>query len=92
MHDYLLYDESMDDDEGRRALDKKSRGGAMTGNWPGRVPPGGRPNIPYTGTENPGITNSRPIARSEPDLGEGDLEEGYSFRIPMGDQSDPYSG
>ncbi len=81
----------MSEHKGRRALDKTSEGGAI-GHYPGlQTPPGPKPDIPYTGSENPGITNSRPIARSNPELGEGSAEEGYAFRIPMGDQSDPYT-
>lgn len=83
-----------EDAEGRRMLDKNSEGGQHPSNWPGDVPASDheQPNINYSGSENPGITNSRPIARSNPELGECDIEEGCSFRVPMGDQSDPYSG
>jgi hypothetical protein len=79
-------------EEGRRMMDHKSSGGAHPDNWPGRVPAKPHPDTKYSGSENPGITSSRPVARSNPDLGKGDIEEGVSFRVPMGEQSDPYSG
>ena len=44
-----------------------------------------RPDIPYTGEPNPAIANSRPIADMNPRHGSGDIEEGVSFRVPMGE-------
>lgn len=89
---FLLLEDETEPDGGRRMLDHDTRGGAHPDNYPGRVPPRPHPNVPYSGAANPGIDSSRPVARSAPDLGECDIEEGCTFRVPMGDQSDPYSG
>lgn len=83
----------MSEHKGRRMLDKHSEGGSMRGNYVGAyMAPAGEPaDSRYSGTANPGIEDSRPIARSNPDLGKCSVKDGCAFKIPMGDQSDPYS-
>jgi hypothetical protein len=89
----VMFDMDPAEPEGRRMLDRESAGGSHGSNYPGALPPRkSRAGIKYSGTENPGFNSSRPIARSNPDLGSCDIEEGCSFRVPMGDNSDPYSG
>ncbi len=44
-----------------------------------------KPDIPYTGSENPAICANRPIADMSPDHGSGDINRGLAFRVPLGD-------
>jgi len=39
---------------------------------------------PYTGKGNPAICSNRPIADLHPELGSGNINDGVSFRVPMG--------
>jgi hypothetical protein len=43
-----------------------------------------KPEIPYSGTPNPAICSTRPIADMNPNLGSGDIKEGTAFRVNMG--------
>lgn len=48
-----------------------------------------RPSKPdYMGTPNPAINERRPIARMNPDLGSGSIDDGVAFRYPMGEPYD----
>lgn len=44
-----------------------------------------KPDINYSGSPNPAICSTRPIADMSPSLGSGDTKEGTAFRIPMGE-------